>query len=320
MDGFSDSHAVTTAAHGDLRADAQMAQLLAQASIEIMPRQIADGLPGAGEFPSGAEVFVPLLPGADFDDTLAACRTLSLRGFTPVPHLPARALRDREMLARLLDAFEARGVTSILLIAGDAPRPAGPFPDALSLLAEPCLAQSSITRLYVAGHPEGHPYANGDALMRALQIKQDYARAHGFALGIVTQFTFSAAPVITWCERLAAQGIDAPVRVGVAAPVGMGTLIRFALRCGVGASARFLGRRPDALQALQRFDPLPLIAELARSRSANALPNLAAVHLYCFGGAAQALSWRAQSIAALHARAPIEPGNRENGNAEDAAS
>lgn len=310
MDGFSDIHAFTPDA---VPLATRMARLLENASIEITPRQIADGIPAAGEPDPVSAVFVPFLPGADFDRTRDACRALTLRGYEPVPHLPARAVPDHDTLARFLDDLAALGVSRLLLIAGDAPRPAGPFSDTLSLLAPP-FAQTGLTGLCVAGHPEGHPHADDATLMRALAIKQEFARAHGLSLTIVTQFSFDAAPVIAWARRLYEAGIDVPIRIGIPAPVGMGTLIRFAMRCGVGASARFLGRRPDALQMLKRFDPLPLIAAFAGANGANPPANLAGLHLYCFGGAAQALSWRAQILDDLRATA-----QRETAHAEDAA-
>ena len=313
MDGFSDRQRITVDTVQATRAG-RMARLLEGASIEITPRQIADGVPTAADRDPVGEVFVPFLPGADFDQTLDACRDLSLRGFTPVPHLPARAVPDHETLARFLDSLAAHDVTRLLLIAGDAPGPAGPFADTLSLLDAPSFADAGLTGLCVAGHPEGHPHADEAALMAALQRKQAHARMRGLPLTIVTQFSFDAAPVIAWCARLREAGIDAPVRIGIPAPVGMGTLIRFAMRCGVGASARLLGRRPDALQLLKRFDPLPLIAAFAGSHDANSPTNLAGVHLYCFGGAAQALSWRAQALDDLRATA-----QRETAHAEDAA-
>ncbi|MGY6646754.1 MAG: methylenetetrahydrofolate reductase [Salinarimonas sp.] len=313
MDGFSEFHGPTQDSLPRSRA-ARMVRLLEGASIEIAPRQIADGVPVAGEGDRVAEVFVPFLPGADFDQSLDACAHLSQRGFTPVPHLPARAVPDHETLARFLDGLAARNVTRILLIAGDAPRPAGPFTDTLQLIDTPALNGTGLTGLCVAGHPEGHPHADEAALMAALRRKQAHARAHGLSLTIVTQFSFDAAPVIAWAQRLAAEGIEAPVRIGIPAPVGMGTLLRFAMRCGVGASARLLGRRPDALQLLKRFDPLPLIAAFAGTDGANPPANLAGLHLYCFGGAAQALSWRAQALDDLRATA-----QRETAHAEDAA-
>lgn len=314
MDGFSDIQGFFMQDTVPVTLAGWMARLLEGASIEITPRQIADGVPPAGESDPVGEVFVPFLPGADFDETLDACARLSLRGFTSVPHLPARAVRDHDTLARFLDGLAARDVDRLLLIAGDAPRPAGPLADTLGLIDMPSFAGAGLTRLYVAGHPEGHPHADEATLMAALRRKQTHARMRGLSMTIVTQFSFDAAPVVAWCARLREAGIEAPVRVGIPAPVGMGTLIRFAMRCGVGASARLLGRRPDALQMLKRFDPLPLIAALAGDDGANPPANLAGLHLYCFGGAAQALAWRAQALTDLRATA-----QRETAHAEDAA-
>lgn len=313
MDGFREFQGMTGDITPATRAG-RMARLLENASIEIPPRQVAEGIPAGAAHDPVTAVFVPFLPGSDFGQTLDACRDLTLRGYDPVPHLPARAVPDHDTLARFLDGLAALGVSRMLLIAGDAPRPVGPFSDTLGLLDAAPFTEACLTGLCVAGHPEGHPHADEAALMAALRRKQEFARAHGLSLTIVTQFSFEAAPVIAWARRLQEAGIDAPIRIGIPAPVGMGTLIRFAMRCGVGASARLLGRRPDALQLLKRFDPLPLIAAFAGANSANPPANLAGLHLYCFGGAAQALSWRAQALDDLRATA-----QRETAHAEDAA-
>src|SRR5260370_24795754 len=69
------------------------------------------------------------------------------------------------------------------------------------------------------------------------------AETTGIAVHIVTQFCFDAAAILKWIARLRDFGIEHPVRVGLAGPTSLATLLRYAQRCGVRASAQGLARQ-----------------------------------------------------------------------------
>ena len=176
----------------------------------------------------------------------------------------------------------------MLLIAGDADRPAGPYPDTLALLDSGLLSDYEFRHLGFAGHPEGHRAADSDALGRALETKLIYGRDTGSELWLVSQFTFSAEPVIDWLTALRTTGYRVPVRIGVAGPTGFKTLLRYALRCGVASSARFVGQRPgDALKLLGQWSPAEMLNNLA---AAGPLPA-SGIHVFPFGGVERAIDW-----------------------------
>src|SRR5438270_424257 len=81
-----------------------------------------------------------------------------------------------------------------------------------------------------------------DAELDALAAEIEAAAATGLSVHIVTQFVFSAAPILAWIARMRELGIEAPVRVGIAGPASVATLMRFAAICGVKTSARALAR------------------------------------------------------------------------------
>lgn len=267
-----------------------MAELVTGFSIEATPRQL-ESASLAAVLPAGTEVYVPFLPRAALADTAAACRKLSSRGFCPIPHVAARAIGSRAELDAHLRELADDGVDSLLLIAGDRDRPSGPFPSTLAVFDSGVLERYGFRNIGVAGHPEGHPVAGDDLLLEALRRKARYAEETGSAVWAVTQFAFSAEPLIGWLDRLRAAGIRLPVRPGLPGPAKVQTLLRYAAQCGIGASARMLARRPDALtRLLGRWTPYDVLAQLAQ-RAGSGGDEIAGVHVFPFGGLMQSIEY-----------------------------
>ncbi len=262
--------------------------LAAGASVEATPRQLAAVGDSRALLRPGTEVYLPSPAGADWTGTVAACRQLRRQGMKPVPHLAARALASSaELEARLADLAEAE-VSAVLLIAGDARRAAGPFADTLGVLDTGSLARQGIKDLRVAVHPEGHPVAGRAELSRALAAKVAYARRTGTRLLLVSQFAFSATAVLSWRRALA--GADAPpLRIGLPGPSSMRRALAYAVRCGVGSSAKALLRRPELARLAGGWSPDAMLEDLAAC--ADAASPLAGIHLFCFGGLPAAAQW-----------------------------
>ncbi len=260
-------------------------ELIEGFSIEATPRQLAGAGSLAGLLPAGTCVYLPFLPRGSLTETVAACRQLAAEGLLPVPHVTARAAASRAKLDEQLARLAAAGATSLLLVAGDRRRPAGPFKSTLDVLDTGLLQAHGFAEIGVAGHPEGHPVAGPRTLIDALRRKAAYAAGTGTRMWIVTQFAFAADPVIDWLERLRQAGIELPVRIGLPGPAKAQTLLRYALQCGVGASARMLAQRPDAVtRLLGRWTPESMLLPLARYRSCHPAAGIAGVHVFPFGG------------------------------------
>ena len=159
------------------------------------------------------------------------CRT------SPRAKLP-RATRLNDFVARLRGEADVRRV---LLIAGDVAAARGPFKSSRDVAATGLLQAHGITRVSVAGHPEGHPYLDEAATFASrLRPGATGARETGMRVDIVTQFCFESAPILKLLGELGARGIDLPVIIGLAGPATPATLTKFALRCGIGNSMRAL--------------------------------------------------------------------------------
>jgi methylenetetrahydrofolate reductase (NADH) len=275
----------------------QVPDFLSKMSVEITAKQ-ADKLPLiAARMRPGAEVFVALIDPADLEGQIAAVGAIHAHGLRPVPHVPARFVRDRDDLARRLAAFAAQGrVERILVLGGGAKHPLGSYKAAIELLETGLLQANGITGFGMAGHPE----CNADitstlgegALIEALKVKQAYASDQGLEAFIATQFLFAAEPVAAWAETLKAHGIALPIAVGVPGPATIKTLVRYAQMCGVGQSARFIRKQALNVSKLLTVNaPDGFVADLARLAEERPELHIARPHIYPFGGFDKLFDW-----------------------------
>jgi methylenetetrahydrofolate reductase (NADPH) len=136
---------------------------------------------------------------------------------------------------------------------------------------------------------------------QALVAKCNAAEKAGLASFIVTQFCFEAAPILAYLDRLDALGLGAPVRVGVAAPASVATLVKFAARCGVGSSLRMLRTQGKTVgRLLGESGPEDLLHDLAVGLAGGATDRVLGIHLYTFGGVASAASWLDTTLSRLY--------------------
>src|SRR3546814_7526917 len=83
------------------------------------------------------------------------------------------------------------------------------------------------------------------------------------AAEIVTQFVFDADAVVGWLSAIRAEGVTAPVRIGIPGPASIQSLLRFAARCGVGASAKVMAKYGVSItRLLNTATPDRLVEEL----------------------------------------------------------
>ena len=245
----------------------------------------------------GATIFITFLPGSSFADTITVAGRLRREGFNPVPHFAARSIPSRtfleESLARLTgDA----GVDQALLIGGGLDRPFGEFSDTMQLLDTGLFDKYRITRIGVAGHPEGSPDIPDTQIRAALAWKNAFAERTGASLYVVTQFCFEAAPVIAWDKRIQAEGNRLPVHVGIPGLATLKALIGHARACGVGPSMRFLTRQArNVAKLLTVSAPDRLVTALAAYRATDPGCGIHGVHLYPLGGLKKSARW-AQAV------------------------
>jgi methylenetetrahydrofolate reductase (NADPH) len=277
------------------------AAFLGKMSVEITPKQIDKLGILKARLPAGASVFIALIDPADAPGQIAAARALREAGLSPVPHVPARFVRDEADLEARLKAFAEAGVTQCLVLGGGAPTPIGKFDAAIQLLRTGAFQRHGVTRIGVAGHPEGNPditKIHGEpALMAALREKQAWLKDNGVQGFIATQFLFEAAPVAYWASELRANGIDLPIHVGVPGPATIKTLVKYAAMCGVGNSARFVRKQALNITKLLTINtPDEFIEQLAVLHFDRPDLGIAAPHVYPFGGFDKLFEWLGNKV------------------------
>jgi methylenetetrahydrofolate reductase (NADPH) len=266
--------------------------LLRDPSIEITARDGDRVALLVGRLSPGTPVAITFLPGEDAAARVLAARRVREAGFIPVPHISARRIGSAAELDAFLAALTDQAkVDRVFVVAGDLPEPAGPYRDALAVIRTGLLSRYGIERVGIAGYPEGHPDISQGALDAALHDKVGALQAAGHGVWIATQFGFDADPILPWLAKLRAEGIHVPVRLGVAGPASVKALLRFAARCGVGVSAKVLGKYGLSLtQLLGNAGPGPLISELG-ARLDPALHGDVRLHFYPFGGLEKTADW-----------------------------
>ncbi|MEE3154428.1 MAG: methylenetetrahydrofolate reductase, partial [Pseudomonadota bacterium] len=210
-------------------------------SLEMTAKDIESLREAAPGIAPETPIAVTFLPGEAFEARIAAARLVRELGFEPMPHFSARRIVSEDEFREYLKAVTREaGVKRCFVIAGDPSEPEGPFADSSALIATGAFEDAGITAIGIGGHPEGHPNMSDEECWSVLQTKCDEIEKRGMAPLIVTQFAFDAGAVLSWLAELRKRGLTAPVRLGIPGPAGIKTLMRFAARCGVGASASVL--------------------------------------------------------------------------------
>ena len=244
--------------------------------------------------PAGTRVFVASLPSRDRADTVAAAKTLNARGYVAVPHIAARALPSHAALEDFLYRLTGEAACrEALVIAGDRPEVAGPYSETMDVLLTGALERHGLRTIHVGAHPEGNRLIGAKALRTAMLEKDHYARSSDADFDFVTQFVFDGATVADWAQKLRGLGVGLPVRLGIAGPADLATLLRYAKICGIGVSTRALMRQgAGSVKLIRRtVKPDELIAGLAAAAGDDPLPEIAGLHIFPFGGVGRAMAW-----------------------------
>jgi methylenetetrahydrofolate reductase (NADPH) len=274
-------------------------ELIKNYSIETTVPQAARTERFADILPLGTCLYIAHIPGTDFKDTVALAGRLRKEGMEPVPHVVGR----RIVSIAALDDFLGRlagdaGVRQVLVVAGDNSTPEGQLTSGLQILESGCLEKHGIRKLGVAGHPEGHRDVTDPVLRDALRRKNAYAEKNGATVYLVTQFTFSADPVIAWEGTHGDDIGKLPVTVGLPGLATAKTLLKYAMDCGVGASLQAFSKRYASLTKLLTVSaPDDIAVSLAGHRERNPQSHISGVHFFPFGGLKKTADWANKVVA-----------------------
>ena len=254
-------------------------------SIEITPKESKTISCFSTFLDRDTKVNVTNLPETSVTDIFATVEKLKHDGMNPVPHITARTLIDEDELARIVERYATLEVSEVLIIAGNKFQPAGSFSSSSDLISSGVFEHFGIINLGVAGHPEGSPDITQQQLEDAIDQKNHLAASRGLNIFLETQFCFDAQRIIDWEKAIRDRGNSLPIRVGVAGPTKLLSLINFAIKAGVGPSLKFLIKERDKLTKLvHSYDPTDLILSLAPKFSPEANTCFESIHFYAFGG------------------------------------
>jgi methylenetetrahydrofolate reductase (NADPH) len=270
----------------------QIVAFLRDYSIEATPHD-ADKLDSLTQvLAPGTWVYVAHPPGVPLQDIVQLAGNVRKLGFVAVPHIISRKLESRAQLDQALKDLHDLGVDQALVVGGDQAAPNSAFDSSLEVLETGLFSKHEFRAVGVAGHPEGSQAIGEARVEQALLGKAAFARSSDLQVYIATQFGFDPEAFTNWEAATSAAGVHMPVHVGIAGPASLRQLVRFAMLCGIGSSARMLMTRTGATANLLRTQaPDEMITHLARYRASNPSSRLVKAHFFAFGGVVKTARW-----------------------------
>jgi methylenetetrahydrofolate reductase (NADPH) len=264
--------------------------------------------------PKSITLTVTASPVRGLEPTLALAERLAGHGYTVVPHLSARLVRDAAELAEIVARLRAAGIEDVFVPGGDADPPAGCFDSALSLLRELAELGRPFRRVGITGYPQSHPKIADDITVQAMWDKRQHAAY------LVSNLCFDPVVLARWIARVRARGVTLPLQVGLAGPIDRTRLLRMAAVAGVRESARFASGHADWLLRLGTPGGYRPDRLLGRAGAALAAPaaGVEGLHIFTFNQLRQTEQWR-QLLLARWAGPPAGAAAAEAPPAHDAA-
>ena len=219
--------------------------------------------------PKVKDVYITMLPGNDFRDVANKAKELVQNGFNPVPHFPARSIKNLNELKDYVSMCKDFGVKQALVIGGST-EPTGDYHCSLQIL-ESGLFEG--WKIGIAGHPDGSPDISDSDLEKAMKDKKPFADY------IVTQWLLDSQSIAKFISKQ-----TLPVHVGITGPLKISSLLKFASIVGAKNSLNFLkSNATKAVDLLKPKDPNDLIENLKKLTE-----NF---HIYTFGGLKETNKW-----------------------------
>ena len=266
-------------------------------SIEVIPKSAAKIESFVDILPKKTRVYIAQTGKEDITSMVSTAKRLNDEGFTVMPHIAARMIKNQSMLNDWISMYQNEaGVDEALLLAGGTSKPVGDFDSSIQLIESGLFDKASFKRLHIAGHPEGCKDIDPDGgiknVSEALSWKQEFFKRTDASMAIATQFCFDADVVKKWADDIKKDGIDIPIHIGIAGPAKLQTLLKFSVECGIGASIKILTKRAkDITKLLMPYKPTQILKELAEYKSKDPELNIEQVHFFPIGGIKQTTDW-----------------------------
>jgi methylenetetrahydrofolate reductase (NADPH) len=275
-----------------------LAGMMEQAYLEVIPtRTIVDRLV---HLPRHSYVSITCSPAHGVEPTLDMVDELRAlpeeRQLKLVPHIAARAVRNKGHLREILARLDAARVESVFVPGGDASEPSGDYDCALDLLRDMADIGHEFEDVGVAAHPEGHPLVDDAALLRLLKEKQAYSNY------LVTQMCFDPDVMISWLRNIRRAGVTLPAWLGLPGVAEIPKLIALSLRIGVGQSIKVLKKQKGLIRKIisaKPYQPDDLLAGLYPHLDDGEL-NIPGLHLFSFNNVERTERWRMETLGKLN--------------------
>ena len=233
--------------------------------------------------PREVRVTVTTSPRKGLEPTFELSERLAAQGYSVVPHLAARHVRDLSHLSEIVARLLAFGTEDVLVMAGDAPEPVGEFDGSAPLLRALVELGRPFPEVGITGYPESHAFISDAATIKSMFEKAELATY------IVSQICFDPGVTAEWVDAVWARGTLLPIHIGLPGAVPCSKLLRVSARIGVGDSMRLVHPAGD-------FDPGPLVAGLEESL-AGPRPNVGGFHIFTFNDLEGTERWRRRALA-----------------------
>jgi methylenetetrahydrofolate reductase (NADPH) len=278
-------------------AEARLADLLERPRYEVIP---LDGVEEAvlAHVPREIKLTVTVSPRKGIEPTLDLVERLAAQGYTVVPHVSARLVRDHAHLREIVDRLRGAGVVEVFAVAGDAEHALGPFEGAGGMLRALTELGRPFAEVGITGYPESHPFISDDATIAAMFEKAEHATY------ITSQICFDPRVTVSWVENVWARGTRLPINIGLPGVVGTVKLLQVSSRIGLGESARFLRKHASWLSRLLlpgAYRPDRLVDGLEPCL-ADPEEKVRGLHLFTFNELAETERWRRAQLERLAPR------------------
>ena len=266
-------------------------------SIEVIPKTVTKIDSLAEILPKNTRIYLAHLRDEEITPMIASAKRLRDEGFTVMPHIAARVIKNQAMLYDWISMYQNEaGVDEVLLLAGGSPEPIGEYDSSIQLIESGLFDKANFKRIHIAGHPEGNKDIDPDGgtanISKALSWKQEFSKRTDAKMAITTQFCFDAEVVKKWADDIKKDGIDIPIHIGVTGPAKLKTLLKFSVECGIGSSMKVLSKRAkDITKLLLPYEPIQILKDLSQHKAKDPKFNIEQIHFFPFGGIKETSDW-----------------------------
>ncbi len=264
-------------------------RLTGHLTFEVVPLKSLDS--AIESLPEGADVSVTCSPAKGIGETQRITEDLTVKGFTAIPHISARMVRDRNHTRELAAWFRDTGVHRVFIVGGDAEE-SGAYAGAVEFLDDLLDTDHGLDVIGVTAYPDGHAFLSDEIVRGALADKDRMLQDAGVAGYCSTQMCFDPVTLAKWLRSMREEGIEMPVHLGISGVVDKTKLMAMGVRLGIGQSLSYLKKNRAAVAKMltsTSYDPNDLLIPLSSDMVDLGVTGL---HVFTFNQVEATNTWR----------------------------